>query len=585
MAESGEYGMPGRMSTLRIPALGLLAALFAGGCAGPGVAPDNEPPDTAEDVRILDPQPVPAEDDDLMYQVLVAELAGSRGMVAEALDAYLKAMRLSDDPEIAGRAARIALYADREEDGLAAARRWVELDPDDPAARQALGILLVRVGRTDDARRQLREVVLQAGPEAGQVVVELGAALAREEDRETVLAVLSNLARDFPDLPEAQRVLAQAALRAGEPEQAMEAAARGLEREPDSRQLRTLHGQALLESGEQEAAIQAFQGLMADHPDEEDLRMHLARLLLQAERDEEALTEFERLLEARPDDAGVLYATGLLTLEAGQPERARPHFERLVDLGERVDAARFLLGRIGEQTDDLQAAERWYRQVGGDQRADARLRLAVVRNEKGDVDEARRILRDLRQDDPDTSVRSYLTEGELLRAAGRFGEGRDLYNRALTEYPGNLDLLYARALLAVYESDVEQAERDLRRILDEEPEHAHALNALGYTLVDMTDRIGEGYELIRKAYEQEPDNAAILDSMGWALYRLGRNQEALDYLQRAYEMMPDAEIGAHLGEVLWAEGRREEAREVWREAGELEPDHPVLEETLDRLAR
>ncbi|MCP1672951.1 tetratricopeptide (TPR) repeat protein [Natronocella acetinitrilica] len=560
----------------------LAAALALAACAT--VAPQGDSEfDAVDDVQILDRRPLPAAEDDLLYQLMVAEFAGARGRINEALEAYMAAMRLSDDPEIASRAARIALYADREEEGLEAARRWVELDPEDPAARQALALMFVRAGRPGDARRHLRELVLHAGDDAGEMVSGLSAALAREEDRGMVLTLMRNLSRDFPGLVEAQRALAQAALRADEPAEAAEAAARALEHNPDDRQLRTIYGQGLLESGQEEAAIQVFQQLMADYPDDGDLRMHLARLLLQAGRDEEALAQFEQLLDERPDDAGVLYAAGLLTLEAGRPEQARSHFERLVDLGERVDASRFLLGRIGEQTNDPEGAERWYRLVEGEQYVDAQLRLAIVMDDDGRNDEARAVLRDLRRRHPDESVRTYLIEGDMLRAASRYEESMRVYDRALIEHPGDLDLLYARALVAVYSQDVDQAEADLRRVLESEPDHAHALNALGYTLVDLTDRTQEGYELIRRAYEQEPQNAAILDSMGWALYRLGRHDEALEYLRRAYELMPDAEIGAHLGEVLWVEGRRDEARDVWREASDLEPDHPVLRETLERF--
>ena len=567
-----------------LPAL-CLATVLAG-CAGFAPAPEEHPDTGVDAPRILDPEPVPDAENDLLYQLLVAEFAGARGRVSEALDAYLIAMRLSDDPEIAGRAARIALYADREEDGLEAAHRWLDLDPDDTSARQVLAVLYVRAGRAGEARRHLRELVMRADDEAQaeELVAELAAGLGREDDRETVLTVLRNLAADFPHLLETQRALARAALRADEPALAAEAAARALEEDPDNRQLRTLHGQALLETGEEDAAIEVFQQLMADFPEDGDLRTHLARVLLQAGRDEEAMAEFERLLEERPDDPDLRYAAGLLTLEAGQPERARRHFERLVDLGERVDESRFLLGRIGEQTDDLEAAMRWYRQVDGARSTDARLRLAIVLDASGDTAGAREKLRSLRREEPEEAVRTYLIEGEFLRATERYEEGKALYNRALVENPGNSDLLYARALMAVYMDDVEQAEADLRRVLDNDPDHAHALNALGYTLVDMTDRIEEGYELIRRAYEQEPENAAILDSMGWALYRLGRSEEALEYLRRAYELMPDAEIGAHLGEVLWMEGRRDEAREIWSEAEEHDPDHPVLQETLERLA-
>ncbi len=559
----------------------LLASVLLAGCASvPGPAPDEE---TADRPRIIErPAPESAERD-LIYQLLVAEFAGVRGQIGPALDAYLTAMDLTDDPRIAARATRLALYSTRDDAGVRAGRRWVELDPDDIAARQALGVLLVRSGQPSEARRQFREVIMRAGGDAGEAVAELGAGIAREQDNEAVLEVLKGLAREFPDLPEAQLILAQSALRAERPDVALEAARNGLRSQPGSRELRTMEGQALLELGREDEAVAAFQRLVEDRPDDDELRLYFARVLLQAGRDQQALTHFQRVLEERPNDAGILYATGLLTLEEGHPDLARPYFERLLELGERRNEAAFFLGRIDEELGEPARAEAWYRQVEGEYRGQAMVRAALMQGQQGDLRAARQTLQQLRRQYPDESVRSFLVEGDVLRQAGEYEQAARVYDEGLSRHPGEQDLLYGRAIVWAQTGDVERAERDLRAVLDQEPDNAHALNALGYTLVDLTDRTREGYELIRRAYEQLPDNPAILDSMGWAYFRMGRHQEAVAYLRRAYLAMPDAEVAAHLGEVLWAMGEREEARRVWREAAAQEPEHSVLQETMQRL--
>jgi uncharacterized protein HemY len=122
-------------------------------------------------------------------------------------------------------------------------------------------------------------------------------------------------------------------------------------------------------------------------------------------------------------------------------------------------------------------------------------------------------------------------------------------------------------------------------VVELKPDDAQALNALGYTLVDRTTRTQEGLVLIEKAHKLAPDDPFILDSMGWAMFRLGRYGEAETYLRRAMKERPDAEIAAHLGEVLWAKGERERAQEVWQSQLKTNPDNPVLLETVRRLAR
>jgi len=132
-------------------------------------------------------------------------------------------------------------------------------------------------------------------------------------------------------------------------------------------------------------------------------------------------------------------------------------------------------------------------------------------------------------------------------------------------------------------NNLQQLEADLRRMLEIRPNDATALNALGYTLTDRTDRHQEAFGYISAALEQRPEDPAIIDSMGWVLYRLGRPDEALPYLQRAYEAYPDPEIASHLGEVLWVLGQKKEARRIWQDTLKAHPDNDIIKETVNRL--
>jgi tetratricopeptide (TPR) repeat protein len=159
----------------------------------------------------------------------------------------------------------------------------------------------------------------------------------------------------------------------------------------------------------------------------------------------------------------------------------------------------------------------------------------------------------------------------------------EVYNAAL-ENGYNSELLYSRAMLAEKMGQLQLLETDLRAILEQEPDNAQALNALGYTLADRTARYDEAYHLIRRALELSPEDFYILDSMGWVLYRLGRLDEAIDFLQRARAIRDDAEVAAHLAEVLWVKGEKDAARDVWESAVKTTPNHPLLLDIIERFA-
>jgi predicted Zn-dependent protease len=231
-----------------------------------------------------------------------------------------------------------------------------------------------------------------------------------------------------------------------------------------------------------------------------------------------------------------------------------------------------------------QRAEQWYARVEGALRSRAVLRRAAVVARAGDPEAARELLVELRTDaDSETREQAWLLESGILVETGAAERAIEVLSDALAELPGSVDLLYSRAMAAVTADALSLAEQDLRAIIQNDPENAMALNALGYTLSDRTDRQREAFRLIETALELDPDNPAILDSMGWVLFKLGRPAEALEYVQRAAAAQPHPEIVAHLIEVLWALDRRDEALAWIDRLGPRFEGEPIYDDTLERL--
>jgi tetratricopeptide (TPR) repeat protein len=235
------------------------------------------------------------------------------------------------------------------------------------------------------------------------------------------------------------------------------------------------------------------------------------------------------------------------------------------------------LGQVAEQRKQYDQAAAWYQQIeSGNFYFEAQARLSLTLAKRGQLQEARELLHALQPETEQQQVQRILTEEQMLSEAKQYDEALHVLSAALKDLPDNTDLLYARALVAEKLNRIDLHEADLRKVLSKEPKNAHALNALGYTLADRTTRYKEALELLEQALALKPDDPFIMDSMGWVQYRLGNHAEAVRYLKSALEKRPDAEIAAHLGEVLWVSGDRAGAESVWSRALKDTPDNEVL---------
>jgi len=518
---------------------------------------------------------------DMVYAVLVGEVAGQREDHRMAFTHYLHAARLSRDPAIAALAARAALSLGNPQAAVRATTLWAELDPGSSRARQIGAYAQIDAGDRAAALAELAGLIRLA-PDRGQGYMQAAQMLSRVPEPAERLAMMRELVAEDVDDADAHYALAMLAAGADDMRAAREHAERAAELRPGWNDPRVFVVRLLVSDERPDDAIAVLEGFLTAEPDDLELQLLRAQLHIDAKEYDAALALFDDILARGPGQPDVLFTAAVLALEIESVDKARGYLTQLRASGARANDSAFLLGQTEELAGNKSLAMDWYAKVNGENATNARVRIAGIHADRGEVPRAREILQQLRDQFPAEVTTLYLIEGELLRERDLKQQAIDVYTDGLSAAPDDPDLRYARAMLAVGMDRIDLLEQDLRHILISDPDHVDALNALGYTLADRTDRFDEAQSLITRALQLRPDEPAILDSMGWVLYRMGNPQDAEPYLRKALEGVFDAEIAAHLGEVLWVLDKHDEARAVWERALAEDPKHEYLLRTIGR---
>ncbi|HEX2666809.1 MAG TPA: tetratricopeptide repeat protein [Gammaproteobacteria bacterium] len=526
------------------------------------------------------PQPFRDIDQEIAYRVFMGELAQQRGMRGDAVEQYMAAARLSQDPTLASHSALLA-YGDGDlRQALEAAQRWRKLAPQSNDAVHLAAVVEARSGDAEAAARDF-EMLVESGADGGYMTA--AHLLEQEADAAHGLPVLQAITAYAPKSADAHYALAHIAMNYKDYGLAEREARATLALDPHGDEPLVLLTRALVA---QDRAGEALPMLKARVRAAGDVSLALAygALLAEAKRDAEARQEFETILAAHPNNAEALYTLGLMTLQEKDLTAARGYFTRLLKSGKRTDDASYFLGNVAEAEKQYPEALDWYHRVQAGERwlaAQAGIGRALVKS--GAPGAAGEFFDGLVANDPDSMVNLRLTEGQVFSDSGVPKQALAVYDAALSVSPGEQDLLYARALALEQDGDAAAAEHDLASILAQAPDDAEALNALGYTLTLHTTRYREAQAYIQRALVLQPDDPAFLDSMGWVEHRLGHDGLALDYLRKAYAGQADSEIAAHLVEVLLATGDEQGARALWVKARESDPDSAALRSLASRF--
>ena len=520
---------------------------------------------------------------DILFKVIVAEIAGHRGKITTATNYYLDLARTTLDPAIIERATRVAVYSRDNEASYEAAKLWVDIDPENPDPHQVLVVMELRQGNLDKALQHLEIILGASDGEFDQKLWMVANFLGGEDDKSMVIKLMERLMVNHMNDTDALYTYAHVSSRIGDNERAESLFERILELEPENETAIMAYVYFLKNKGDVKKALNWLKNSLKDLNKNFNLRMSYARILTDVKRFDEARNQFQILYEQKPNNPDLLYALGLLSLQQDQSIESEKYFKRLLELKKYIYNSNYYLGRIAEEKNELNNASNFYHDVqGGENYYDALIRISLIFAKQGNIKKALTNIRSIER--PQDKNRNILiqAEGEILINEERYDEALDIFDKAI-ERQSHPDLLYSRAMLAEKINRLDILEADLTSIIEKDPNNATALNALGYTLADNGIRLEDAYNYIKRAYELSPDDFYILDSMGWVLYRLGRLDEAIEFLQKALDLRNDPEVAAHLGEVHWVMGNKQAAKTVWESALKNTPTDDKLLKVIERF--
>jgi predicted Zn-dependent protease len=527
--------------------------------------------------------------EELLYKLLSAEIAFQRGDWQTAYVTTLSVAQQTRDPRLARRAAEIALSAKQADEALSAVRLWRGLAPNSDEAAQYYLSFVILGDNLAEAKPILEQRLKEARPQTrGLLAFQMQRLLARAKDKAAAFSLLEEVLAPYHEMPEAHLALAQAAFATGDNARAQQEAQAALKAKPDSELAMLTLAQVTPDRAEAGKRLAAF---IAKYPKSHEVRLAYARMLVEDKQYAKARSEFEAMLKDQPQDLTSLYALGVLGVQTNDLAAAEKYLTTYLNVlaakpDEERDPAQalLLLAQIAEERKDTEGALKWLSQIEpGEAYLNAQLKRAQVIAKRGDIAGARKLLHELNVAGEREQSQVIIAEGQILRDANQLPEALKVLQAGLQQFPNNTDLLYDYAMVAEKSSQWNVMESALRKIMELAPENQHAYNALGYSLAERNVRLEEAFTLIDKALKLAPDDPFIMDSMGWVQFRLGHLKEAEGVLRRAYELRPDVEIAAHLGEVLWVNGQKDDAQKLWRDARTKDPQNDTLKSTLARL--
>jgi len=529
---------------------------------------------------------------EFVFKYLAAEVAGQRGELGLSTKLFFDLAKSSRDVRLAERAAKVAMYSKNAQVALETAKLWLELDANSTEAQQSATQLYVINGDLNAAKPLLQKLLEKEDTRATGFLY-LNSLLSHQANKTNVLQLVQDLAAPYPQLAEAHFTIGQAAFQANNLQLALSETIRANQLRPNW-EIAAIQQADILFSTSPDQAISFYRSFLNDTADANDARLNLARMLIKQSRFNEAKPELLKLSKLANSNPEILVVVGLLSIQSNEFSDAEKYFLQALNSNiKNKDPIYLYLGQIAEKNNNDAEAVNWYSKVQqpgekassqqADHYLDAKLSMANVMSRTQGADAAIQMLDDL-ENLSDAQLAQVITaQANLLAQAKRFQESYELLGKAVANMPNSNELIYDYAMAAERVQQFTVLETQLRKLIKIKPDFAQAYNALGYSFTERNIKLEEANKLIAKALELSPNDHYIMDSMGWVQYRLGNLDKAFECLNKAYNLQNDAEIAAHLGEVLWKQGKQDEASKIWADTLKVSPDNDLLLKTIKRF--
>lgn len=536
----------------------------------------------------------------ILFRILASEISAQRGSYLPAGKTMLDLGREVGDYRLARRALEFYLAGGNLPGALEASRVWLRLMPDDPEASSTEMALAAASGQTSGLAAALKKQIDTASDKT-VAIVQAFAVLSRMPDKRAALRILGEAIgqSNAKNLVAGHLALADMARAAGDNARALDESRLALAGAPRSEEAAL----RVFEYGlnvDPEQALRDATDFIAVQPNARRLRVIVASYLAERGQFDAAMSELNAMAKRAPEDFDLLFMQAQVSYRAKRLEQARGFLEQYVavqsqrlrasaaagatDAPAALAEAYQLLSRIAEEQGQLDEAVNLLAKIEDPSvRYSTRIRQALIRAKQKRVDEALALIDSANAQTDEEMLMGGSAAAQILRDAKRLPEAIKRLQALDEKMPDSVNVKYELAMLYERDNQMRAAERLLRQVIALDAGYAHAYNALGYSLADRNQRLPEALALITRALEISPQDPFILDSMGWVKFRMGKFEEAVKYLNQAYERRPEAEIAAHLGEALWMFNRQDEARRIWREGVKQDASNATLQETMKRF--
>jgi tetratricopeptide (TPR) repeat protein len=568
----------------------VLALILLNSCADspakPSDSKESVPPVEAIEVKEKVKQKVQKSsiDPEILYTLLMAELAGQRGQYDIALDGYMEAAKRTQDPKFSERAVMIAMYVKNSNKTKEALNLWLRQDPKNLSARKIAALLALRTGNKSEATEHLNAMMVFDSAGFESALLELTGVIEKEGRVDIIGDVLDELSKQHKDKAEIYFIQSLLALQKKDKNLAETKIQQALRLKPDWEKALILQAQIAVFSGDLDKAKLLLSDASDKYPENSKINRMFAQILIKTGGYKEAIEVYQKIILTDPKDVESQFAEGLVYLQLDQDQQAQDIFKKMLDQPDWRYQACFYLGKIEEKQGHLKKALLWFDQViDGPFVFDASVSAISLLQKERRLEEANSRLSLLQIKFPKQKLRLVLVQADLYNQQKKYEEALAILTNGLIDFPDQKELLYTRALIAERINKFDMAEIDLKKILEIDPNNVEALNALGYTLLNNPSRYAEAEKFLGKALALEPNEAVIIDSYGWLQFKLGNFEAALKYLQQAYEKQPENEIAAHLAEVLWVLDRKDEAKKIFNKAIKGSLDDEYLQDFQRRI--